>query len=206
MTFSGKGRLRALLIWTFLVAAAAVPLAASTMSPLLAWREPIYIAAGFAGVTAMSLMLFQPLLAGGYLPGLAGLRGRRAHRVMGATLVALVLVHIAGLWISSPPDVIDVLLLASPTPFSIWGVLAMWALFASAALAMLRKRIRLRVWRIAHTMLAAVIVVGTILHAALIEGTMEPLSKLVLGALIAAATLKTVADLRGWATKSRRKA
>ena len=43
-----------------------------------------------------------------------------------------VIVHVAGLWLTSPPDVIDVLLFRSPTPFSAWGAIAMWAVFAAA--------------------------------------------------------------------------
>ena len=33
-------------------------------SPLLAWREPVYIVAGLAGVLAFALLLMQPLLIG----------------------------------------------------------------------------------------------------------------------------------------------
>jgi hypothetical protein len=63
---------------------------------------------------------------------------------MGSLLVALVLVHVGGLLIASPPDAIDALLLRSPTPFSVWGVLAMWATFAAALLAALRERLAIR--------------------------------------------------------------
>lgn len=191
------------LIWAVLTTAIALPIAAAAASPLLAWRDPIYIAAGFAGVVGMALMLVQPLLAGGYLPGLSGLRGRRVHRVTGAVLVVAVLIHVAALWITSPPDVVDALLFVSPTPFSVWGVIAMWAVLASAVLATLRRRLRFRIWRLAHTTLAAVIVGGTVVHALLIEGTMETLSKVTLCALVVAATVKVVADLRGWVVRPR---
>ncbi len=195
---------RAALIWIALASAIAVPIAAAAASPLLAWRDPIYIAAGFAGVIAMTLVLVQPLLAGGYLPGLSTLRGRRVHRVIGGVLVLAVVIHVAGLWMTSPPDVIDVLLFASPTPFSVWGVVAMWALFATALLAAYRRRLRLRprTWRVAHTGFALVIVVGSVLHAMLIEGTMETLSKAALCLLVVMATLKVVADLRVWAKRT----
>ncbi|WP_340161216.1 ferric reductase-like transmembrane domain-containing protein [uncultured Hoeflea sp.] len=183
--------------------AVAVPVAAAAMSPLLAWRDPVYIAAGFAGVVAMALLLFQPLLAAGWLPGLSGPRGRRVHRWIGSALVLAVIVHVVGLWVTSPPDVIDALLFASPTPFSAWGVIAMWALFASALLAGLRRRLRPRHWRRAHTLLAAVIVVGSVVHAMLIEGTMETFSKAALCALVVAATLMAFARLRVWAARTR---
>ena len=198
-------RARTIAIWTALAAAVIVPLAAAAASPLLAWREPIYIAAGFAGVIAMSLLLFQPLLAGGYLPGLAGQAGRRVHRFVGVTLVAAIVIHVAGLWITSPPDVIDVLLFRSPTPFSVWGVVAMWAVFAAALVAALRRRLRIRpqTWRLAHTGLAAVVVVGSIVHAILIEGTMETVTKVILCGLVLVATVKVLADLRVWVIRSR---
>ena len=72
------------------------------------------------------------------------------------------LIHVGGLWITSPPDVIDALLFASPTPFSAWGVIAMWAIFVAALLAAFRRRLRLRprTWRIAHSSAAAVVVVN----------------------------------------------
>lgn len=152
----------------------------------------------------MALLLLQPLLAGGYLPGLPAQRGRRVHRVIGSLLVMAVVAHVAGLWITSPPDVIDALLFASPTPFSVWGVVAMWAIFATALLAALRWRLRLRVrvWRLGHTALAVVIVLGTVVHAILIEGTMETTSKVALCALVLAATIKVVVDLRVFAKRS----
>lgn len=170
------------------------------MSPLLAWRDPVYIAAGFAGVLAMAALLVQPLLAAGYLPGLEGARGRRAHRWIGGVLVVAVVAHVVGLWITSPPDVVDALLFRSPTPFSVWGVIAMWAVFATALLAAFRRRLKLRPrsWRHAHMSLALVLVVGSIVHALLIEGTMETISKSVLCAMVLAATIKVVASLWGW--------
>lgn len=201
-------RLRPVLIWGALSAAIVVPLAVAATSPLLAWRDPVYIGAGLAGVAAMALILLQPLLAGGYLPGLPPLRGRRVHRWIGGTLVVAVIAHVAGLWLTSPPDVIDALLFTSPTPFSVWGVIAMWAVFASALLAILRRqrRIRPRRWRLAHTTLAMVIALGSVIHALLIEGTMGTVSKTVLCLLVLAATAKVMLDLRVWALWSRRRA
>jgi len=177
-----------------------VPIAAAVASPLLTWRGPVYILGGFAGILALGAMLFQPLLMSGYLPGVSARLGRRAHRWVGGALVVAVAIHVGGLWITSPPDMIDALLFSSPTPFSLWGVIAMWAIFAVALLAALRRRLglRLRTWRIAHMLLAIVIVAGTVLHAMLIEGAMETVSKAALCALVLAATLRVVADLRRW--------
>src|SRR3984893_14958839 len=189
---------KATLIWAALAAAICVPIAAAAASPLLAWRGPLYITAGFAGILALGLMLVQPLLAGVYLPGLSGYRGRRANRWIGGALVAAVVIHVAGLWITSPPDMIDALLFTSPTPFSPFGVIAMWAIFAVALLAALRRRLRPRTWRIVHTLLAIVIVPATVVHGILIEGAMETVSKAALCALVLAATAKVMADLWVW--------
>ena len=186
---------RATLIWASLAAAIGVPIAAAMTSPLLAWRGPIYIAAGLAGIVALGFMLVQPVLIAGYLPGLSAYRARRVHHWTGGTIVLAVLVHVAGLWITSPPDMIDALLFASPTPFSPFGVVAMWAIFAVAILASLRRRLRLKTWRIAHMSLAAVIVVGSVVHGILIEGTMETMSKAALCALVFVAAMKVMTDL-----------
>ena len=191
---------RVTLIWAALATALCVPIAAAAASPLLAWRDPIYIAAGFAGIIALGLMLVQPALIGGYLPGPSAHLRRRVHRWIGGALVMAVVIHVGGFWITNSPDVIDALLFASPTPFSAWGVIAMWAIFAVALLAALRRRLGLgpRTWRIAHMVLAVVIVVGTVVHGLLIEGTMEPVSKAALCALVLAAAMKVMADLWVW--------
>lgn len=197
------GWIRAALIWVALSGAVAVALAFAATSPLLAWRDPVYIAAGFAGVISMALLLIQPLLAAGYLPGVTGARGKAVHRWVGIALVLAVVLHVAALWMTSPPDVIDALLFVSPTPFSAWGVIAMWAIFTAAGLAALRRKLRWapRIWKRAHTALACVVVLGSVAHAMLIEGTMEVMSKTALCALVLIATAKALADLPIWRTR-----
>jgi len=195
--------IRAAAIWAVLATAIVVPIAVAVASPLLAWRDPIYIMAGFAGIVAMALLLVQPLLAGGYLPGMPAASGRRLHRWTGALLALAVAVHVGAPWITSPPDVVDALLFRSPTPFSAWGVVAMWAVFAAALLAAMRRRLRLRIWRRGHTALAAVTVVGSVVHAMLIEGTMGTWSKAMLCALVVIATIKVIADLKVRAVPAR---
>ena len=185
------------LIWAVLAAAIGVPIAFAMASDQFAWRGPIYILAGFAGIIALGLVFVQPVLIAGYLPGLSAYRGRRAHYWIGGALVVAVLVHVVGLWITSPPDMIDALLFASPTAFSPWGVIAMWAIFTVALLAALRRRLGLgpRSWRIVHMLFAVVIVAGGVVHAMLVEGTMETVSKAALCALVLAATIKVMTDL-----------
>lgn len=199
------GLARTALIWAALGIAITTPLVVAAFSPLHAWRSPVYIAAGFAGIIALALLLVQPLLAGGYLPRMDKSRSRYLHRWVGIAILTAVVAHVAGLWITSPPDVIDALLFVSPTPFSLWGVIAMWALFATALLAALRPSLRLPVWRLCHTALALVIVGTTVAHALLIEGTMGTVSKAALCMFVVAATLKLVADRRAWAVLKRRK-
>jgi len=190
--------LRAILIWAVVAAAVGAPLAVAAKSPLLAWREPVYIVAGLAGVAALALLFLQPLLAGGYLPGLGVRIGRRVHRATGALLVIAVLVHVGGLWLTSPPDVIDALLLRSPTPFALWGVIAMWGVFAAALLALLRGRLRPRAWRLGHGGVVALVVLTSVAHALLIEGTMGSATKILLSVLAIGATVKVLGDLRFW--------
>ena len=206
MAPTGGRTARTALAWSALAIVLAVPLLAAAFSPLLAWRQPVYIAAGFAGIAAMGLLLVQPLLIGGYMPGLSGPRARRLHRAVGVALIAVVAVHVAGLWITSPPDVVDVLLFRSPTPFSVWGAVAMWAVFAAGLVAALRNRLKLRprVWRLLHMSLAAATVLCSALHAVLIEGTMETLSKVALCSLTILAAAKLAYDLRVWAVRPRR--
>ncbi len=171
-----------------------MPLLLAAGSPQLAWRAPIYILAGFAGIIGLLLLLVQPLLAAGWVPGLSATRSRCVHRWTGVALVAAVVIHVAGLWITSPPDVVDALLLVSPTPFSVWGVLAMWTIVLAATLAATRRRLRIRPrrWRQIHTALAALTGIGTVIHALQIQGKMETASKLGLCLLVLAVTARVV--------------
>ena len=186
-----------LLIWALAALAMLAPVIAAGFSPLLEYRQPIYITAGFAGVIGMALMLLQPLLAGGVLAPYA--QARQVHRWIGIVLVLAVLLHVAGLWITSPPDVIDVLLVRSPTPFGIWGLIAMWAVFLAAVFAGLRRRLPLRLWRWGHSVLVTLAVVGTLLHAVQIDGTMEVVTKWMLALLILAALAVALYRRRVWA-------
>ncbi len=167
-----------------------VPVVAAMMSPLLAWRDPIYIVAGFSGVIALSILFLQPLLAAGFLPGLTLLQQRRIHRYVGGALLLAVIIHLVGLWITSPPDVVDALLFVSATSFSIWGVIAMWSVFSTALLVVFRRRLGLSIrgWRLSHWSLATVTVIGSVAHTLMIDGTMEFISKIVVCACVVIAT------------------
>lgn len=175
-------RWQALVVWLTISALIVIPIALAAFSPLLAWREPIYIVAGFAGIAGLAVLLLQPLLADGCLPGLPPRQTAHWHRWLGQCLIVAILLHVVGLYITSPPDVIDALLFRSPTPFSLWGVLALWAAITAATLVLLRQRLRWKpaLWRGVHGGLTAIVVTGTVVHALLIQGTMEPWSKGVL--------------------------
>lgn len=187
---------RAKLIWLVFLIAIIAPMIAAAFSPLLAWRDGIYIIAGFAGIFAMALLLTQPLLIGGYLPSISPRNNRQFHKWFGTFLVVMVLIHVIFLWLTSPPDVIDVLLFRSPTPFSLWGVIAMWALFLMGLMAAMRQKMRLplRIWQRVHLGLAVIAVIGSVGHAMLIEGTMETITKTVICILVLAATAKVISD------------
>lgn len=180
--------------WGAAALLAFVPLVAIAFSPQLAWRDPIYIASGFAGVAALSAMLVQPLLAGNFKSlGLNPLRARRLHRLVGFGLTAAVFAHIAGLYVTSPLDVIDVFLLRAPTVYSFWGLLALYALLAAFLVVFCRRRLRFhpRFWRITHAALAIIAATGTVAHTLLIQGTMEPVSKVILCITVMVATAFT---------------
>ena len=192
---------RAALIWAILAGVIGVPMLLAATSPFLQWRDATYIAACFAGIIALGLLLIQPLLIAGLLPGLSAFRARRAHHWIGGALVVAIIIHVAGLWITSPPDMLDALMFRSPTLFSPFGVVAMWAIFATAMLALFRRKLQLQTWRITHLSLAVLIVGGSVVHGMLIEGTMETMSKAALCALVIAATIKVMTDL--WPRKKR---
>lgn len=191
---------RILIFWLVLPALIMSAIFAAAVSPLLAWREPVYVAAGFAGIIALALLVFQPLLATATLPGLLPATQKALHKIAGVAVALSVILHVAGLWITSPPDVVDALTFSSPTLFTPFGVIAMWAVFFTAILFALRRKLRLspRRWKRLHLALVWLIVPGTVIHAMLIEGTMETVTKTLLclsalGALIAV-TRKMLAE------------
>lgn len=190
--------LRSLLVWGVILSTILAAHIAAAASPLLAWREPIYIAAGFAGISALCGLLIQPLAAARLLPGVSASHSRALHRWLGGAILLLIALHVAALWVTSPPDVIDALLFVSPTPFSVWGVGAMWAAIAAAIIGRARSVPGLGAGgrRKLHMGLATATIAGSVVHAWLIVGTMETLSKATLCLLVLVATAKALAKLR----------
>lgn len=85
--------LRGAIIWGAFALAVAIPLIAAAQSPLLQWRDPVYIVAGFSGIIGLALLLIQAVLIAGLLPGVPG---RRLHLWTGVGLIVAVVVHVAG--------------------------------------------------------------------------------------------------------------
>lgn len=193
-----QSRLVAATIWVVLIALVIVPLLIASTSPYLASRDTAYIVAGFAGIVALGLFLLQPLFAAGYLRGVSPAQARKWHRRIGAAISICVVLHIAGLYLTSPPDTIDALLLASPTPFSIFGVVAMWGIIITVFLVVARKRLRLRypAWQVTHKALAFIMVLSTVIHALQIDGTMGLVSKWVLCVAVLMAAVIAIVDVR----------
>lgn len=189
---------RGIAIWGAVATALIVPVVIAANSPFLPSRNPAYVVAGFAGIIALALFLIQPAMVAGYLPGPAPVTARRWHRWIGSAVVICVVLHVGGLYLTSAPDTLDALLLVSPTPFSVYGVIAMWGVILTALLVALRRRIRLRpvVWRGVHNALALVVVIATVIHALQIDGTMGPTSKAALCAAVIVVSLSAVLDLR----------
>lgn len=185
-------------IWAGVAAVMGVPVLLAAFSPWLAYRDLPYIVGGFAGIVGLALLFLQPLLAAGYLPGPGTAKERRWHRWVGAAIVACVLAHVSGLYITSPQDTMDALLLVAPTPFSVYGVIALAGIVAIALMVALRRRMGLRysAWRLIHNGVAAIVVIATVVHALQIEGAMEPWSKWGLSVAVLAATGVVLVDLR----------
>lgn len=167
-----------------------VPVLLAATSPYLAYRSPVYILAGFAGIIAMSFLVMQPLLSHPPSNLMPRPSARRWHRITGITITLLVLAHVGGLYLVSPPDTLDALLLRAPTLFSVFGVLALWACLLTAGLAATRRRLSLRpvIWKRLHQVIASVLAIATVIHAILIDGAMDPITKTLLGAAIIVTT------------------
>ncbi|MGB5865734.1 MAG: ferric reductase [Sulfitobacter sp.] len=178
---------RRALLWTGVIALMTIPMVLAADSPLLAYRQAPYIAAGFGGIAALVLMLVQPLLGARILEG-----GIIWHRIVGTAILGALAVHIGGLYLTSPQDTLDALLLVSPTPFSVYGVGAMTAMLLTALLVTQRRRLGLRRWRRMHRVLGIVVLAGSIVHVLLITGTMEFYTKVLMCICITLAGLYTL--------------
>lgn len=167
-----------------------IPLAIAVINPLQTSRNFAYIIGGLAGICALCILLVQPLLAAGYLTHTRLTDSRRWHRRLGTSLIFLVALHVVGLYLTSPDDMSDALILVAPTLFSLYGVIGLWALALTALLVTLRKRLPFTdmIWKTMHNLLAVVVVISSVIHAVMIDGAMGVLSKQLLCICIVIAT------------------
>jgi hypothetical protein len=117
----------------------------------------------------------------------------RLHRAIGSAILALALAHVFSLWLYSPEDIMDALLLVAPTPFSVWGVAGLGGLLAAGAVMALALRLPRRILIPLHVGLAGTGAVCAALHAWLIEGAMETITKALLCTAVCTAVAVTAA-------------
>ncbi len=191
MNLPAGRRMTTAVVWLLLAVCMLAPVGLAAASPLQASREALWIFGGMAGVVALALLLVQPLLAASLLPGPSIPAERRWHRWIGATIIAAVVLHVGGLYLYSPDDISDALLLISPTPFAVYGVIGLGGVVLTALLVAARSRSGMRyvTWRIVHNVVSLVVVVSSVVHALLIEGAMGVVSKAILCGLVVAAAI-----------------
>ena len=197
MKRAGADRLLRVAAWLLSALTAILPIGAAAASPLLGGREWLWITGGMAGVVALSLLAVQPLLVAAAPALLAPKAGVTWHRVGGIAIMAMVALHIGALYAYSPDDVTDILLLSAPTSFSIYGVIGLWCLILTALLTAVRRIYRLSytAWRIAHSVLAVLLVGASVIHTIQIEGAMEAYSKLAICIVAMALTTAGVLEV-----------
>ncbi|MFK7854822.1 MAG: hypothetical protein AB8B79_11940 [Granulosicoccus sp.] len=187
-----------ILLYCILTTLVAGPVVVAATSPLLSGREAVYIVGGMSGVVALALLLLQPILASGYLPSISSVNSKTWHRRIGFLLVLAITLHILGLYLTSPDDLMDALLLISPAPFSLYGVAGMWAIIVTTLLVVLRSLLSWRhtLWKLVHNVLGCIVVVTSVTHAMMIDGAMGYRSKLILCIAIIVLTIVVIVHFR----------
>ena len=149
-----------------------------------------------AAALAVSALAVQPLLAGS---------GRlRWHRVLGAVALALVLLHLGGLFVVGAEDTLFALSLDGPTRGRM-ATLATVALIAVVALGAARGRLPMSgtTWRILHAFLALLVVGLGFGHAVLTDGALDGFGTWV---LLAFATVALLGIASAYTARTRRAA
>lgn len=174
-----------------------LPTVLAALSPLQGGRTAVWVLGTLAGVLALSLVVVQVLLPTGWLNALVG-QHLGWHRILGISITGLVLAHIIGLYLYSPDDIGDALILAAPT-YSRLGVLSFWCLLLSVMLAFARHKLRLADadWRTLHSALAAAIVGTAVAHTLLLQGTLDGFAE---GLLCGSATVAVSMAIVHWHT------
>lgn len=159
---------------SLLVALVILPTLLAALNPLQSGRAPLWVLGTVAGVLSLSLIVVQVLLPTGWLNDWIGEQNLRWHRILGMTVTGLVIAHVLGLYLYSPDDIGDALVLAAPT-YSRLGVLSAGCLLLSVTMATARSKLPLAPadWQILHHVLAVAIVGTGVAHAILLQGTLD---------------------------------
>jgi predicted ferric reductase len=159
-----------------------VPAAIALTDAHLAAGPAALVISTVAATLAVSALAIQPLLA-----ALAGAR-LRPHRVLGTVTFALVLTHVAGLYVVSAEDTLFALSPDGPTRARM-ALLATLALAVVVVLGVGRARLPLSTttWRVVHAFFAVLAVILGVGHAVLTDGALDGAGTPMLLALGAAA-------------------
>ena len=174
----------------------ALPLAVALTDGHLAGQSAALVISTAAAALAVSALALQPVLAG---------TGRlRWHRVLGAVALALVLIHLGGLFVVGAEDTLFALSLDGPTRGRM-AALATAALIAVVALGVLRARLPMAgaTWRVLHGFLAALVIFLGFGHAVLTDGALDGFGTSV---LLAFGTVALVGVGGAYAARRRRAA
>jgi predicted ferric reductase len=151
-----------------------------------------------AAALAVSALALQPLLAGS---------GRlRWHRVLGGVALALVLLHLGGLFVVGAEDTLFALSLDGPTRGRM-AALATLALVAVVILGVGRARLPMSgpTWRILHGFLATLVILLGFGHAILTDGALDGFGTSVLFAYAAVALVGIAAAYAARTARARRR-
>ena len=160
------------------IALVAVPVVLALTDRHLSGASVALVVSTATAALAVSVLALQPLLAG---------TGRLTrHRLLGATALALVLVHVGALFVESPSDALFAMSPDGPTRARM-ALFATIALLAVVALGALKPRLPLATstWRILHAYLAVVVIALGMGHALLTDGALDGAGTPVLLALAA---------------------
>ena len=174
---------RRLAVGVGLLALAAAPVGLALTDAHLAPGPPALVVSTAAGALAVSALTLQPLLAHWVRSsGAAGAARRlRWHQGTGVAALALVLVHVGGLFAVEVDDTLFALSPDGPTRARM-ALIATLALVAVVFLGVARGRLRVSpwTWRIVHAYLAVLVIVLGLGHAVLTDGALDGLGTPVL--------------------------
>ena len=179
------------------MAVVAAPIALALTDGHLASGPPALVVSTGAAALAVSALVLQPLLAGSNCISW--------HRVLGGVALALVLVHVGGLFLVEVDDTLFAMSPDGPTRARM-ALIGTVALIAVVGLGAARTRLPMSgpTWRILHAFLAALVIALGFGHALLTDGALDGPGTVVLVGLGMAALLAVVGAYRARARRARR--